>query len=222
MKIRGIITKITFFARLVFLLLLINSCNNSDKSANSPNVDGKEGFIKIIPNSRNGLPSFAYKETRGYSRQAGLHLIENGFDSLFIRIWYLNDTIQVLDFKNEHGVWTGVLHKLMTEQNNDSIRIIKTTSEKISPKSGWPYFIDNLFSQGIITLPDISELPVYGIPTHGFFLDVEVATRTKYRIYTYGIPEQSIDIMEVSNIMDIMKLIENEFGILSLHKYYFQ
>jgi hypothetical protein len=93
--------------------------------------------------------------------------------------------------------------------------------KKKIPKSGWTLFNESIFSLGIMTLPDFSELPIYDVPSDGFYLDVEVATTTNYRIYTYGIPYKSEGIAEVSNIINIMKLIESEFGIISLNKYYF-
>ena len=114
-----------------------------------------------------------------------------------------------------------MLKKRIT-QNQESIRVLNSATESISPRSGWSIFIDDFLSLGIITLPDFSGLASYDIPMDGLFITVEVTTLTNYRIYSYGIPYESTSIKEVSNIMRIMKLIENEFGIPSLDKYYFQ
>jgi len=222
MDIRKIKQKISFLISLILLFLLVNSCNNPDKQVNSTNEKTNQDFIKIIPKPRNGLINPFYERAKEYSIKAGLNIIEDGFDSIFIRIWYPNiDTIRVLDFKKKYSIWAGELNVIVYDQRGDSTRIINKISGRIFPKSGLPFFIDSIISKGITTLPDSWDLPVYSLSTHSYFLYVEIATTTKYRIYTYGIPYEPTGIREVASIMDIMKFIETELGILSLDKYYF-
>ena len=76
-----------FLVGLLFLLQLVNSCNNnSDKPAISQSVDSKQEFSKIIPKDNSGKLNFSYRMTKDYTRQTRLNIIENGFDSIFIRL----------------------------------------------------------------------------------------------------------------------------------------
>lgn len=205
------------------LFLLITSCNNDcGKPGLSHNSNAQE-FAKIIPKPRNGGINYSYKMIQEYTKQAKLDTIENGFDSLFIRVWYhSSDTVRVLDLKNKDGGWKGKIHKIISNETRDSIKVLDIMSEECIPKSGWDLFMKKIFLLEILTLSDFSELPIYNTPMDGLFLDVEISSITKYRMYTYSIPHKTGEIKEARNIEQIMKVIENEFGILSLDKYYFQ
>ena len=156
---------------------------------------------------------------KSYTEQARLAVIENGFDSMFIRLWYVFDfNLRVVELKKQTGIWSGQLHTLkegdmaMYELTNiDSIK-----SVKISPKSGWDFFINKIEVLGIIKLPDPSEIPGYysrELPETAGFVVVEIGTTKKYRIYSYDTPLLLQKIKETKNMEDIMIFIQDEFGI---------
>ena len=72
-------------------------------------------------------------------------------------------------------------------------------------------FVKKIFGLGVITLPDFSDIPDYDPATDGMFIDVEIATKEYYRIYTYLQPKTKKHIKEANALETILKLIEEEF-----------
>jgi hypothetical protein len=211
--------KFLFIAQLLYLTLLTTSCNsNLDKSDVPLKTIPDQEFLKIIPSGNNNQHSFSYVITQKYTRALGLSIIENGFDSLFFRIWFFyNYKNQVVDFKRKNGIWSAEFHNFQVREDIVEYKriVVKLNSVNIIPKSGWDSFMNKAISLGILTLPDDSELPGYStnVPTDADFVVVEIANTKKYRIYSYSLPGWFPEVKEAKAMEDIMKLIEQEFGI---------
>lgn len=206
------------FAILIYLFFL--SCSDkSNRTTISPNSEDKKDFIKIIPKTQDGKLCYAYEITKRATEKSVLTTIENGFDSIFIRLWYIHRfEIEVLEFKKEAGFWNAEFHKVDFFLIRSNIEVEKVKSLKISPKSGWDFFVKRIFTLGITNLPDDSELSGYnGLPNDADFAIVEVSTSEKYRLYSYTMPILFPEIKEAKAMEDIMELIENEFGIKRLN-----
>jgi len=214
------VNRFVILISLLFLSLLVASCNyNSDKQSVPQHL-----VTKIIPKYKDGRIVYSYEMTKKYTKESGLSIIENGFDSIFFRIWYIYmGTIQVTDFKKQEGVWVAEFHiiKLGLDTVNNDLKVDNFKSSKISPKSGWDFFINKILSLNIMTLPDASEIPGYydGMPTDAEFVVVEIATTTKYRIYDYTSPMLFPEIKEAKAMEDIMLFLEEEFGIKRLSNF---
>ncbi len=211
--------------KLSFILLILNSCcNNSKKTINTINHNdtiNKYEFVKVLPRSREGKLRYSYELTQELTNKVELKFIENGFDSIYIRLWYIYNygpTYQVIDFRKTEGKWFAEFCSLKHTKINDSIIIKKMDNEKKVPKSGWASFIKNILALGITNLPVDIDDPDYTPSTDGDFVVVEIATAYKYRVYSYSSPMEFPSIKETKNIEDIMELIEEEFGIERLKK----
>jgi hypothetical protein len=63
-------------------------------------------------------------------------------------------------------------------------------------------------------LPDYTKIKGYHLATDSYGVTIEVAKGNIYRIYEYPDYEQHVDSLpEAQMILQILKLIENEFGI---------
>lgn len=214
-----------FSGILLFSLLLIVSCNSElDKTTTNPKAINKQKFNKIIPTYSSGKQYYPYTLTQELTKKSSLCVIENGYDSIFFRIWYIYNNIptQVVDLKKESRTWTGEYH--IIEENFDTVNYVSkftnAKTSKISPKSGWTTFVNKVLSLGITTLPPDFEVPGYdGLPTHAEFVIVEISTATNYKIYSYSMPMLFPEIKEPKAMEDIMELIENEFGVKRLVKF---
>ena len=198
---------------LFCIFFVINSCTHREKSVILKESD-KQEVTKIIPPNKYGGNYFPYKLVQKTIKSTKLNLLDKGYDSIFIRLWYVyRFNFQVIDLKKSNGKWSAEIHYIELGNVNDKLEVIKTNSINITPKSDWNIFIGKLFSLNILTLPDDSELPDYGFGTDGAFVTVEIATRSKYRIYSYSEPIMHLKIPEAANMENIMILIEQELGV---------
>ena len=157
-------------------------------------------------------------------RHLGLNTLENGFDSIQIRIWYgyaFIDTSQLVILKNNKKEWVAelVTFKYHTDNRIDSVNAIDKTSVKSQPKSGWSNFINKLFSLKITELPDFSKVKNYQDMMDGDDVIVEISTVNSYRIFSYKEPRHFKErIPEAKSMEMILELVEDEFGFLRLRK----
>lgn len=193
-------------------------CKNKDtynshaySSASKPDT-----IIKEIPKYKNGQYNVFYTAYSNAAIALGLDKIENGFDSLQLRIWYPERVQQhvVVIIRISKG-WKATLYtyeEVYDIVNGiDSINNIKV--RKLAPQSGWISFTKKLIGLNITTLVDSDNIPNYsGGGADGNSYCVEVATNDKYRFYTYGEIE-GIDIQEARQMVRIMNLSNTEFSI---------
>jgi hypothetical protein len=159
-----------------------------------------------------------YRLTKQKEKQLNLDAIEDGFDSLQIRIWFEHSFIEdreLLVIKKVNSSWVGELHFLKVEWNDSSITetVVQHKELQKAPISGWENFMSKLFRLKIMSLPDISKIPGYGegLVADGTSFSVEVATNKIYRFYRYWEPGDFPEYWQVKNMADIIKLIEVEF-----------
>ncbi len=204
----------TFIILAIGILFINNSCTYSEKPALTKEPD-KQEIIKIIPKNKNGASYYPYKMVQKDAKRIGLISLDKGYDSLFIRLWYVyRATMQVTDLKKSDGKWSAGFHTMKFGVIEDRLDVIETNSTYISPKSDWNIFMNKLFSLNLLELPDDSELPDYkSLVNDAAFVIVEVATKERYKIYSYGEISDHLEFPQVVKMENIMKLIEEEFGI---------
>jgi hypothetical protein len=137
-----------------------------------------------------------------------LDTIANGYDSLQIRIWYnfpkcVGD--EILCLKRQNSIWSATFRNRSTKENLP-----------IKPKCDWSVLMNKLYSYNILNLPDMHDIKgchvVYLDPS---FYSVEISDKYHYRLYSYIYPERFYNkrFKDVRNMMRILKLIREEFGI---------
>jgi len=159
----------------------------------SANIISEDSIIKDIPVTKNGsLPSY-YKFVKKNEGKLNLSNLENGVDSIEIRIWFgysANDTAQAIIIKNIRGNWESKILTLEDKRlgigDANPVRIIN--SKKITPKNGWNNFIESLFKLKINTLPDKRYISNYPDIIDGSGVIFEIASPKSYRIYNYVEP----------------------------------
>ena len=153
----------------------------------------------------------------------GLDNLENGYNSLQIRIWftYRSDSEQVLIIKRNNAQWSGscCFASYALTLRGDSISRYTIHFFKPILRSDWSGIVDTLLKYNIMTLPDQEE--VSGLDTinsqskggSGSVI-IEIAERHKYKIYFYG---ASVDFKEKSretaDIRHIAEFLSNTVGI---------
>lgn len=181
--------------------------------------------IKDIPLNKNGQPPYYYYFKSHVEQKLGLNTLEDGIDSLQIRIWYgyaFKDSGQLVVLNNQGGQWSAGFYNFAyhyDDQRAKLERIAKTVVYR-EPWSGWDNFSRRLFELRITTLPDMTLIENYPVIADGDGIVIEVATKNKYRIYSYHEPAigEKERVEEAKNVNAIIKLIKNEFAFPSLRR----
>ncbi len=177
----------------------------------------QDSIIRDIPSNKQ---SGKFKKAlRNFETAVKLSPIENGADSIEIRIWNAYSRsykFQLLRLTKKNSEWRMEFYNVRYKPNTleDSIVSMKTDVLNGSPKSGWPDFIKVFFDLGVTSLPDWSKIPGYAPPSDGGGPTVEITTKKAYKIYSYFFPKSYSKRFEHAKKMaDIMRLLEVEFGI---------
>lgn len=206
--------KFTIGLCLICFLHLVYSCKQSAKPSSSDKTDSQL-IIKVIPKNKYDKEYFPSKMIKRDIEKTGLLSLDNGYDSMFIRLWYTyGSTKQVVELRKTMGKWNAEFHSMELGIVDNKISITNTTSIQGYPKSNWNVFTDKLFSLDILNLPDDSDLYNYNVDADGNFVVVEIATKKNYRIYSYSVPYVNLEFPQAVKMENIMKLIEEEFGVL--------
>jgi hypothetical protein len=172
-------------------------------------------FKRDVPKEKEGFPENLTRiyDTRQKVKKMKLDNLENGYDSLQIRIWYdyeLKIEKNMLIIKCQNGVWSAISY--IYEDRGDTIA--KFRKEHLSPKAGWNSFINELYALKIATLPDMHQIPGMEGGLDGITYNIEYATKYQYRYYGYWGPAEFQDkYWQAKNMVKILNLIEKEFGI---------
>ena len=203
-----------FLPILVTVFITVNSCLDSPKKKLAPETVGQR-VIKKIPKDRYGRNYPYYNMAQEYTKDVGLNPLNDGFDSIFLRIWYpYRSNVQVIDIKKIVEKWDAEYHSMEIDLINDKLHAVNIKTQQIHPESGWNSFTSNLFSLNILNMPHQSELSGYESgDADGTSITVEIATRKSYRIYSYTNPNVHLEFPEAKQVENIMELIENELGV---------
>ena len=175
-------------------------------------ADERPKFIKDIPGIKKNGNSQVLDAARASRDSLGLDNLEQGYDSLELRIWLSykgKDTFQVLTIKENNHQWFGYFCQASYVLNPDGDSLSHYTQIVFQPKprADWGEIVDSLVKLQIMTLPDmlkvmsINDLPFEG----GNSVLIEVADAHQYRIYAYELPSRYKD--SVKNAADVDKIL---------------
>lgn len=172
-----------------------------------------------IPLNKKGNFVLGYNLTKKYNKILGLPPLEEGYDSLQLRIWCTYGNLKkthLILISNNDGKWNGTLYRLLINRKADSDTsyfLEKEEKRKVTPKSGWEQLTNNMNELKITVLPSYEYLPGYGIGVDGEFYMIEIATRNKYRFYDYFDPQnEAKDFKEAAALEKFLKILEYEFS----------
>lgn len=196
------------------ILVINNSCTQPKEPVFSEKVD-KQEMTKTIPKNKYG-DYYPYKMVQANTKRIGLNFLDKGYDSIFIRLWYVyRFSLQVVDLKKSEAVWKAEFHNMQLDLINDTIQPVNIKSNPAFPKSGWENFTGKLFALNVLNLPDDLEIKDYHLngAMDASFVTVEIATKSKYRIYSYTEPYVHLEFPEAKSMENIIKLIDEELGV---------
>jgi len=209
---------------LLFTLLAIEtSCRNNHISTGSPKSGPSKKIEREIAVYKEG-PSrgdtdYLFTEIRKEAFDLELEPIEDGFDSLQLRIWLGHSLAvkrNVVVLKNTNKQWTAQLITYSHGHSEKGKTFISNKDVKaVTPKSGWANFIQRLFDLQILVLPNGQDIQGYRScgGTDGIDYVFESATRSKYRFYYYCNPDVNMNqFREVRNVVEFSNLLEKEFN----------
>lgn len=197
---------------LILVLVCAWQCQNSTTGQKDPD----QSIVRDLP--PDGMePGSLFASLKLIRDSLRLDTLENGFDSLEIRIWLsYSFTLrqQLVVIKSQRGTTTGCFYDFEPQLNSsgDSLDSFRITRVPKYPNSSLSYFLDTLYVYRILTLPGYEKSEKYLDSTHPNEMTVEVATKNKYRLYQYPIPTYQLS-GDARTIKDILKLITNEFNI---------
>lgn len=187
----------------------------------------KYDFIKDIPVTENGEKDPFYERTKARSDSLHLENIEDGHDSLQIRLWYDYQLLQqrkLLVLEKVESKWKAYSYKLLIKEvwdkendgylkyKGENIKIVER--KEVYPKSGWINFTTDLFRLKIMTLPHMDQIPgLQDMWLDGVDYNVEVATKNTYRFYNYHLPEKFLKYWQAKNMLSILKLVQDELNM---------
>jgi hypothetical protein len=151
-----------------------------------------------------------------------LDTLQKGYNGLQIRIWYgysFTHRQQVIVIKNRAGTWSGNYYQFnpVYYKGSDSLLYFKQQMTLTEPDISWEDFMDKLFKQQILILPDASKIGKYDIANDCSGVEIEVATINEYRLYTYScIFLNNKKIKEFGEMQNIIDLISHHLKITPL------
>ncbi len=178
--------------KLFFIILILafyfGSCRENTKKP----IVVRElplGFVREIPSwfAHNPQLQANFFEIRD---KLNLVALENGFDSIYIRIWF--DCLggqgnKIVTFQYSNSKWKINLYSYnIVSKQGIILDVVHLRKERLSPVSEWSSLVKNMFENQVPDLPDYSTYGSdYTIPTDATGVTVEVATFTQYRVYSY-------------------------------------
>lgn len=196
---------------ILFTIAVSISCKNQSSVKKNQVIDT---IVQDIPKDSKGNYSWYYPEKVKLEKALGISSLEGGFDSLQIRLYYgvaLMNKLQLVILKRNSLNWNAQVLDIAYKYSGkrDSVTYsIENISEK-RPKSGWKFFTDSLFSLNITSLPSGETMTTYSGCNDGDGATVEVATKSKYRIYNYDcIGSNKLD--KAKNMDAILHLLQKE------------
>jgi hypothetical protein len=220
---RIIKSRSNFFALAFFFLFNYSACSeNSTEKNKQVKTSDTTAFRKRSFLNQFGKFQPIYLLTKHDVQRGGFKVLENGFDSIAFRFWYLyaNPTSQVIEIFKTNSQWEAHFYTIKREitKNNDSLVTVIRDTVVQNPQSGWPVFIKKLFDLKVTEIPTSSEISRYKNPNDGDMVSLEIATMRFYELKNYNTPIMNTEIKEIQMLEEIMQLIEDEFGEKRIRK----
>lgn len=154
-----------------------------------------------------------FKEINRRAKLAGLHRLDSATlagDDLEVRVWigFGLLPLQGFVFARKGGRWSG-LHLLPVSPGLSRRNYQQALT---SPNSGWDELWNRLTREGILTLPDSSQLKNEVVVFDGEHFVVEIRANGTYRTYRYSNPEVQ-KWPEAKHMIRIVEIIFAEFSI---------
>lgn len=201
-------------AVLVITVLSLVSSNTASCKPSSSALAGESIQERLKPESIDDSwrPIF-FKEINKRAKLAGLHRLDSAAlagDDLEVRVWIGFGLLPLegFVFTRKGGRWSG-LHlppvSPATSRRNYQQRLV-------APNSSWDSFWNRLTREGILTLPDSSQLHDEVVVFDGEHFVVEFQTNRSYRNYRYSNPDLQ-KWPEARHMTRIVETIFAEFNI---------
>jgi hypothetical protein len=189
-------------------------------------------FVRDIPKQKYQA-STLLEGVRATKDSLGLDDLENGYDSLQIRMWFtypLKDSEQVLTIKRNNAHWYGsfCLASYALTPMGDSISRYTIHFFKPILRRDWGDIVDTLIKFNIINLQDerqvanldsIDLLAIPTTPTSGSVI-IEIADQHKYKLYFYPMPvNYKEQLKEAADVCHMVEFLSNRLGIEYLGTY---
>jgi len=183
---------------------LFTSCKDENNPARRiTELNTADTFLFEFPNRRGVFDSSFYKNNLLTQKSLGLQMLEKGFDSIQIRLWYGGAMVgqRLVILTNKNKKWNAEISKIITEVRpgfEDTLNVdfwdqyyLERTIEYKTPKSGWNNFIKKLFNLHILSLPDQENIEDFKEESimDGVGVTVEIATKKVYRLYNLSNPD---------------------------------
>jgi hypothetical protein len=197
---------------LVVMSIFLASCFTNDGNINVPSAVQEKKHLEPKKQNSAWEPIF-FKEINERARIAKLSDLRSGVlpnDDLEVRVWIGFGLVPLEGFviKRRSGQWSATHIRSITAQLN------RRDYQKAlgPPKSGWETFWERLTDEGVLTLPDSSQLKDAAITGDGESFVVEAYVNKSYRTYKYSNPHLQ-KWPEAVRMINIAKIILEEFNI---------
>ncbi len=202
---------------LVLIFLFTISCNEPGLLSHPD----KKLFIKEIPLYTNGQPVISYDLTKGFSQKLNPSTIENGTDSLRIRIWYdfsLIGNKKMIDIVCTTATCSAKLYQwvgYMTFDSSKKIIVEDIKTSQLIPKTNWNNILNNIKQLKILELPTMDSIPdLRDSWADGHNVSFEIGTKDKYRFYCYHMAEKFADrFWQAANVDKFLDILEVELNV---------
>ncbi len=206
---------------IIFFLLVacMESCSRTQDPINRINNKLKIGSTGIL---RKDIPevyndsSASWQYVRRETSRVGLPSIENGSESLEIRVWehleWGGRMVFVIRYKD--SIWTAedYIYRILPNGRDDNDSIAVDIIRLGKPKTGWDVFMNKQIDKGLLVLKDKSTIQGYFIHNEFSYTAVEIAAKNYYRYYSLpSARELTSKIKEDKAMLEILDLINNEF-----------
>lgn len=198
---------------LLMLPLLLASCYTPvlQTEGKIPMQQGSEQLRRESPNS--SWESSYFELINERAKVANLSNLRSAVlpsDDLEVRMWigFGLSPLKGIIIKRHNGQWSG----MHLEPINPRFPNGNYQQALRSPKSGWDNLWRRLVDEGILTLPDSSQLGNEVVFPDGKSYVVEMNTGNTYRTYRYRSPEYQ-SWTEAKRMLNIVSILKDEFDI---------
>src|SRR5262249_26606242 len=201
---------ILFFS---LLLILLSACS-IQKNSNTSDTEGQRELKLVIPKA--SWEPIHFENINKRTKIASLPSLRNitlPKDDLEVRIWngFGERFLQGLVVKRVDHQWSALY---LAEGYSESPNSKPYKYQRVlqPPKSGWKECWKRLVDEGLLTLPDSSELKGEKNIRDGSSYVVELNQNGTYRTYMYSNPQVQ-DWNEAKQIIKIGRILSEEFGL---------